>query len=147
MLLRLFPCTFVSRYDKKYRDISRIAINVKYRDISYIAIYRGSPGRLKTLKKYTFKLVEVVEKKITVKVATATTFALVFDGWSEDSTHFIGLFIIYPGKEHTADPEIHLLAFAPLLDETNFTAENHVNFMKSTLETEWYSLSLDPFSI
>ena len=32
MLLRLFPCTFVSRYDKK---ISRIAINI---------IYRGSPA-------------------------------------------------------------------------------------------------------
>ena len=72
-----------------------------------------------------------MEKKISVKVATATTFALVFDGWSEDSTHFIGLFIVYPGKEHTADPEINLLTVAPLLDETNCTAKNHVNFMKS----------------
>eukprot|EP00731_Ephydatia_muelleri_P013975 Em0007g1285a len=99
------------------------------------------PISVKTLKKYMFKLVEAVEKKVSVKVSTAPSYALVFDGWSENSTHFIGLFVVHPGKEYAADPEIHLLAFAPLLDETNFTAENHVNFIKSTLE--WYSLSLE----
>ena len=99
------------------------------------------PISVKTLKKYMFKLVEAVEKKVSVKVSTAPSYALVFDGWSENSTHFIGLFVVHPGKEYAADPEIHLLAFAPLPDETNFTAENHVNFIKSTLE--WYSLSLE----
>ena len=57
------------------------------------------------------------------------SYALVFDGWSEASRHFIGVFIVYPGKHgrHNggapADPEMHLLAFAPLVDETNFTAD------------------------
>ena len=98
------------------------------------------PISVKTLKKYLFKVVEVVEKKISVKVATAPLFALLFDGWTEDSTHFVGLFIVYPGKTPSDDPGLHLLAFAPLLDETNFTAVNHANFIKASLE--WYSLSL-----
>ena len=97
------------------------------------------PISVTTLKKYLFKVVEAVEKKITVKVATAPLFALLFDGWTENSTHFVGLFIVYPGKEPSDDPGLHLLAFAPLSDQTNFTAVNHANFIKASLE--WYSLS------
>ena len=82
----------------------------------------------------------MVEKKISVKVTTAPLFALLFHGLTEDSTHFVGLFIVYPGKEPSDDPGHHLLAFAPLVDHTNFTAVNHANFIKASLE--WYSLSL-----
>ena len=39
------------------------------------------PISVKTLKKYMFKLVEAVEKKVSVKVSTAPSYALVFDGW------------------------------------------------------------------
>ena len=74
------------------------------------------PISVTTLKKYLFKVVEVVEKKITVKVTTTPLFALLFDGWTEDSTHFVGLFIVYPGKEPSDDPGLHLLAFPPLSD-------------------------------
>jgi hypothetical protein len=86
-----------------------------------------------------FKVVEAVEKKIIVKVTTTPLFALLFDGWIEDSTHFVGLFIVYPGKEPSDDPVLHLLTFAPLSDQTNFTTVNHANFIKASLE--WYSLS------
>ena len=97
---------------------------------------------VKTLKKYLFKVVQSVEKKISAKaMALASSYALVFDGWSEASKHFIGMYIAYPAKEVDADPVLHLLAFAPLHDETNFTAENHANFIKATLN--WYSLSAD----
>ena len=96
---------------------------------------------MKTLKKYLFKLVDAVKKKVTVRACVAVSYALVFDGWSEASRHFIGLFIVYPGKQgrHNggapAGPEKHLLAFAPLVvDETNFTADNHMKFIKATLE-------------
>ena len=100
------------------------------------------PISVKTLKKYLFKLVTVVEKKISAKaMALATSYALVFDGWSEASKHFIGMYIVYPAKVVDANPVLHLLAFAPLHDETNFTAENHANFIKATLH--WYSLSRD----
>jgi hypothetical protein len=68
--------------------------------------------------------------------------ALVCDGWSEASKHFIGLYIVYPAtKVDDADPVMYLLAFAPLHDETNFTAENYANFIKATLK--WYSLSAE----
>ena len=97
---------------------------------------------VKTLKKYLFKLVNAVEKRISARaMALATSYALVFDGWSEASKHFIGMYIVYPAKEVDADPVLHLLAFAPLHDETNFTAENHANFIRATLN--WYSLSAD----
>lgn len=71
------------------------------------------------------------------------SYALVLDGWLEASKHFIvGKYIVYPAKEVDADPVLHLLAFAPLHeDETNFTVENHANFIKATLN--WYSLSAD----
>lgn len=44
----------------------------------------------KTLKKYLFKLVAAVEKKITTIATASQCYALLFDGWSEDSCHFIG---------------------------------------------------------
>lgn len=40
-----------------------------------------------------------------------------------------------------ADPEMHLLSFAPLVDETNFTADNHMKFIKATLE--WFLIPLN----
>ena len=100
------------------------------------------PISVKTLKKYLFKVVKAVERKVSAKAMFASSYALVFDGWSEASKHFmIGLYIVYPSKVDDADPDMHLLAFAPLHDETNFTAENHANFIKATLK--WYSLSAE----
>ena len=98
------------------------------------------PISVTMLKKYLFKVGEAVEKKITVKVTTTPLFALLFDSWTEYSTHFVGLFIVYPGKEPSDDPGLHLLAFAPLLDQTNFAVVNHANFINASLE--WNSLSL-----
>jgi hypothetical protein len=48
---------------------------------------------------------------------------------------------VYPAKEYDANPVMNLLAFAPLHDETNLTAENHANFIEAALK--WYSLSAD----
>lgn len=45
----------------------------------------------KTLKKYMFMLVDAVEKKITTLALAASPYALIFDGWTEDSTHFVSL--------------------------------------------------------
>ena len=108
---------------------------------------RLEPISVKTLKKYLFKVVDAVGKKVTARTRVAVSYALVFHGWSEASRHFIGVFIVYPGKHgcHNggapADPVMHLLAFAPLVDETNFTADNHMNFIKATLE--WFSIPLE----
>jgi hypothetical protein len=40
-----------------------------------------------------------------------------------------------------ADPEMHLLAFAPLVNETNFTADNHMNIIMAT--PELFSIPLE----
>ncbi|KAH9134716.1 hypothetical protein AeRB84_019593 [Aphanomyces euteiches] len=94
----------------------------------------------KTLKTYGFKLVEMVERQMFVDMGNSP-FALVFDGWSVDSTHFVGLLAFYTTSgEHPVD-KLALLAFAPLLEETNFSAENHVDFIRNTLT--WYGFSHD----
>jgi hypothetical protein len=99
------------------------------------------PVCARTRKKYMFKLVEEVERKITAKVEAAKVYSLVFDGWSEGSVHFVGMYISFPGLEPGAGFETHLLSFSPLSDETNFTAENHAKFIRTTLPH--YSLSKD----
>ena len=97
---------------------------------------------VKTLKNYLFKVVKAVEKKIfATAMALATLYALVFDGWSEATKHFINMYIVFPAKKVDADPVLYLLVSAPLHDKTSFTAENHANFIKATLN--WYSLSAD----
>ena len=98
------------------------------------------PISVKTLKKNLFKVAKAV-KKVSAKAMFATCYSIVFDGWSEASKHFIGMNIVYPAKEYDADPVMNLFAFAWLQDETNFTAENHANFIEATLK--WYSLSVD----
>ena len=72
------------------------------------------------------KVVKAVDKKISaMAMALAFSYALVFDGWSNTSKHiFIRMYIVYLAKKVDADPVLHLLlAFAPLHDKTNFTAE------------------------
>lgn len=63
-------------------------------------------------------------------------YSVIFDGWTESSRHFIGLFITAPGKFPDSLPITYLLACAPLTkhDETSFNAENHKDFIVSTLE-------------
>jgi hypothetical protein len=46
----------------------------------------------KTLKKIMFQLVSAIEKNITKLAEAVPCFALIFDGWSENNTHFVGKF-------------------------------------------------------
>ena len=48
----------------------------------------------KSLKKYMFKMVDGVKKKIISMVAACHRYALIYDGWTEDNTHFIGTLTI-----------------------------------------------------
>ena len=99
------------------------------------------PISVKTHKKYLlFKLMKTVEKG-SAKAMYACCYALVIDGWSKASKRFIGKYIVYPAKEYNANPVMNLLAFPPLHDKTNFTAENHTNLIEATLR--WYFLSAD----
>ena len=44
----------------------------------------------KSLKKYMFQLVSAVQSKIKAAAAMCQQYALIFDGWTEDNSHFIG---------------------------------------------------------
>jgi hypothetical protein len=44
----------------------------------------------RTLKKHLFNLVDAVEKKITTLANAASNYALIFNGWTEHNTHFVG---------------------------------------------------------
>jgi hypothetical protein len=56
------------------------------------------PISAKTLKKLMFQLVMQLEQDISAKVRSAPAYFLVFDGWSECSMHFVGLYCV-SGRE------------------------------------------------
>ena len=72
---------------------------------------------------------ECIAKRVEEKVASRLSekFALIMDSWSAGTTHCIGLFASY--STGLGDPENTLLAFSPFIDETNFGADQHVNFI------------------
>ena len=84
----------------------------------------------RTFKKYILSLSDAVEAKISEMASSAPTFSILFDGWSQDSFHFIGIFVTWPKENGFA---IHLLAMTPLLDETSLTASNHKALILATL--------------
>jgi len=68
-------------------------------------------------------------------------FAIVIDGWSKASTHFVALIAAYPSDNDNGYSTV-LLAFSPLHDETEFTAKAHYEFVKWVLESV-YNKSMD----
>jgi len=93
------------------------------------------PISVESVMKYMDLLVIKVGGRI--KNGLPQKFAVVFDGWSEDSTHFIGIFAVFISDEaEAAERKIkrHLLAFTPLLDETDLSANSQSALIVDTLE-------------
>ncbi len=83
------------------------------------------PFSTKTVWKYLSKtceeVVEVIKQKLPEK------FGIIFDGWNDGSgCHYIAIFATFDGEKI-------LLAFQPLLDKMNQTAQNRCNFIRTTL--------------
>ena len=95
-----------------------------------------------TLIKHLELLTLSVEKKISQKIESK--FALVMDGWSTGSTHYLALFAVFDNKE---DRETVLLAFSPFVDETNFGAKNHADFIKWVVESVYGKNMSDVISL
>ncbi|KAE9356796.1 hypothetical protein PR003_g2147 [Phytophthora rubi] len=95
----------------------------------FLLLRRLSAISKATLKKYLATLVALVEGSLSLRAGEL--YALLFDGWSAGSDHFVAVFICY-----TKDGEMnmHLLAITPLIDETNEAAPNHRDFILRTLE-------------
>lgn len=86
---------------------------------------------VETVMKYMELLVVEVEDRIRKELPEK--FAIVFDGWSEDSTHFLGIFASF-ALDQQETIKRQLLAFAPLLDETDLSAESQSALIVDTIE-------------
>jgi len=86
----------------------------------------------KTLMKHMASLTKILEKKISNLLPDK--FVLIFDGWSLDGTgtHFVGVFAKWMSLTGTVSTA--LLAFSPLLDESDFSAASHFEFIQFVLE-------------
>ena len=82
-----------------------------------------------TFMNYMEKVTIKAEKKIADDLPEK--FGIIFDGWSNmgTSTHYVAIFACYSKMGELKRP---LLAVSPLIDEENYTAQSHVNFIEST---------------
>lgn len=97
------------------------------------------PITSKTLKKHMSQLVRRVETSIAAELPER--FALMIDGWTKSATHFIALFACYPTDSDPGYSTV-LLAFSPLCDETQLTAQAHYDFIAWVLDSV-YNKSMD----
>lgn len=67
------------------------------------------------------------------------SFCIAFDGWTLSTTHYVALCAYFPDRR-TKLPCKVLLAFAPLLDESCFDHQEHLEFLKVTLSSYGKSL-------
>jgi hypothetical protein len=87
-----------------------------------------------TLMKYLILIQEEVSKEITKILPNK--FGLVIDGWSDGlGTHYCGVFASF--LDSKGEKETILLSIAPLIDETNETALNHVNTFTALLKNSY----------
>lgn len=94
----------------------------------------------KTLKKYIFLVVDEVTSIL--KKTLPDYFTLMFDGWTCDGTgvHYVAVYAIWsdPG---TGSVKRFLLACSPLLNEEDYSAASHIEYLESTLA--WFDKTMD----
>lgn len=114
---------------------------------SYREFSKHQSVGVKTLKVFLTKANDCVVDALTAILPDK--FGIIFDGWSADgtSTHYVSIFAIWQENTRNNEGNIvksetkkHLLAVAPLMDESNQSAQNHKDFIKSTLV--WYGKNL-----
>ena len=79
-----------------------------------------------------------VENK--VKEILPDKFALVIDGWTKNSTHFVAILANFHAETKVGFEQI-MLAFSPMVSETSFRAIDHFGFIEWVLGR--YGKSLD----
>ncbi len=83
-----------------------------------------------TIRKYALLVQDQVVKAISAILPER--FGLIFDGWSDGyGSHYVAIFAVYEAP--TVVQGKCLLACSPLNNETNQSAENHIDFFESTL--------------
>lgn len=96
------------------------------------------PICIKTLMQYMNKVTIQVEN--TLKNLLPSKFCLLFDGWTLDgqSTQFIGIYATFISNGVVMRP---LLAFQPLLDESDYSSQSHKDLIVTILESFGKSLA------
>jgi hypothetical protein len=94
------------------------------------------PVSRETIKDYILKASKAVQEVI--KSELPMEFGLVFDDWTDGSSHYCAIFATYLKNGVVENP---LLGFSPLLDETSLTAACHADYIVSILQQ--YDCSLD----
>ena len=93
-----------------------------------------------TLLKHMHGIAKQVEEKISLLLAEKK-FAILIDGWSKGSTHYVAIFASYADTNSNGYSTV-LLAFSPLCDETSMDANEHIVFIKWVLE-DLYKLNME----
>lgn len=97
---------------------------------------RFKPMSLSTFMRYLPRLVALVEKKISNLLPNK--FAIVFDGWTAGTTHYLGVFASFTAHNENGY-STRLLGFSPMGDETTLDADEHVGYLSYVLELFGYS--------
>jgi hypothetical protein len=90
------------------------------------------PISVKTLKLHMEQFARLVENKI--RKMLPPQFAIVFDGWTDCSTHYLAIFAVFPDKAHEHGYNKALLSFYPLNDEESLNANSHHESIYSVLQ-------------
>ena len=93
------------------------------------AILKCKPMSSKSLRKYILAMIPVVERRIHDEIPDK--FGLLFDGWSDGTVHYVAIFAIYNRNGEYTEM---LLACGPLDKEDDLSADQHVQFLHTTLE-------------
>ena len=82
------------------------------------------------------KYMNLLTKKIEVEIANIIpeNFAIIFDRWSNGSTHYVALFVSYPNNASENEYSTALIAFSPIGNETEFTAKAHFEYLSWVLQ-------------
>eukprot|EP00171_Calliarthron_tuberculosum_P002604 IDg2604t1 len=78
-----------------------------------------------TLMKYLSRVTQAVERKISVLLPDK--FALVFDGWTCGSTHYLAIYASYVLPDPPRAQQ-SLLSFSPMGEEESLNADEHMHF-------------------
>ena len=107
----LLPFSFVEKHS--------IRKHIRHEDIN-----------INTFMKYISGLTRAVEEKIATLLPEKI--ALVFDGWSSDSTHYLAVFATFPSANERVFSQ-RLLTMSPMGDETTLSASEHYEFLSYLL--------------
>lgn len=99
-------------------------------NISFRRHIKYEPISRNTLHKYMAELVGIVEQKI--QKLLPSKFAIIFDGWSVDTTHYVGVFASFPSRNELGYEKV-LLALSPFFDEDSQSADAYFEFTEFVL--------------